>query len=242
MNRLFFIRLLTGPGSFLDKIAIILAFILIGLFSIIIHEVSHGLLALKNGDPTAKNAGRLSLNPIVHFQATGVIMLLLVGFGWAKPVPVNSSNFYNYKKGMLAVSLAGVIANLMIAGILIFILFLSAKSIFLISTTSAILQFIQLFFYTILTVGIRINLMLTLFNLLPIYPLDGYNVISTLFPKNVGYQQFMIKYGFFILIFIIALGYLGRLLYIPWLDIFGSFNDLITRLVDSIINSSLMLM
>jgi Zn-dependent protease len=239
---LFFFRLLTGPGSFLDKIAIIIGFILVGMFSIVIHEISHGYVALLNGDDTARRQGRLSLNPVVHFQLTGVIMLLLVGFGWAKPVPVNSSNFTNYKKGMLTVSLAGVSANLIIAGILMLILFLSAKSIFLIYSTSLFFKFLQVFFYTTLTVGIKINLMLTLFNLLPIYPLDGYNVISTLFPRNIAFQQFMIKYGFILLIIVIALGYLGRLLNVPWLDIFGSFSDLVSDIIESIISSSLIIM
>ncbi|NCU32750.1 MAG: DUF4623 domain-containing protein, partial [Candidatus Moranbacteria bacterium] len=119
---MFIIRLLSGPGTFIDKLALILGFILIGGFSIIIHEWSHGYVALLNGDLTAKAAGRLSFNPKVHFEVKGLIFLLLIGFGWAKPVPINSMNFRNYKKGMITVSFAGtntvynVVPNVTAAG------------------------------------------------------------------------------------------------------------------------------
>lgn len=232
---MFLLRLLTGPGLVADKIAIVFAFVLIGGFSIILHEWSHGFIALKNGDPTAKIAGRLSFNPKVHFEITGVIMLIFVGFGWAKPVPINSYNFKNYKKGMLTVSSAGVTANLILSGLLMVILYFSAKLFFINSPATQIGQFLLMFFYFLLTIGIRINLMLALFNMLPIYPLDGYNIINTLFPKNIAYQQFMIKYGFILLLIIIGLGYIGRWLGLPWLDLFGSFNDLLNRLIDKII-------
>lgn len=171
----------------------------------------------------------------MHFEITGVIMLIFVGFGWAKPVPINSYNFKNYKKGMLTVSSAGVTANLILSGLLMVILYFSAKLFFINSPATQIGQFLLMFFYFLLTIGIRINLMLALFNMLPIYPLDGYNIINTLFPKNIAYQQFMIKYGFILLLIIIGLGYIGRWLGLPWLDLFGSFNDLLNRLIDKII-------
>jgi len=236
---LFIIRLLSGPGTFIDKLALILGFILIGGFSIIIHEWSHGYVALLNGDLTAKAAGRLSFNPKVHFEVKGLIFLLLIGFGWAKPVPINSMNFRNYKKGMITVSFAGVTANFLLSSVLALILFLSAKMFYLTSIVNSIQQFFLVFFYTILTVGIKINLMLVLFNLLPIYPLDGYNIINTIFPRNNFFQQFMIKYGMLILLIIIGLGFLGRMIGVPWLDVFGSFSDLLTDMIDKIVSAGL---
>jgi Zn-dependent protease len=236
---LFIIRLLSGPGNFIDKLALILGFLLIGVFSIIIHELSHGYVAFLNGDMTAKIAGRLSWNPKVHFEIKGIILLLLVGFGWAKPVPINTMNFKNYKKGMLTVSLAGVTANFLLAAILALVLFISAKIFYLTSINNVFQQFFLVFLYTLLTVGIKINLMLVLFNLLPVYPLDGYNVLNTLFPRNNLFQQFMIKYGMIILLIIIGLGFLGRIIGVPWLDIFGSFSDLLTDMVEKIVSEGL---
>ncbi|NLT18916.1 MAG: site-2 protease family protein [Clostridiales bacterium] len=236
---MFIIRLLSGPGNFIDKLALILGFLLIGVFSIIIHELSHGYVAFLNGDMTAKIAGRLSWNPKVHFEIKGIILLLLVGFGWAKPVPINTMNFKNYKKGMLTVSLAGVTANFLLAAILALVLFISAKIFYLTSINNVFQQFFLVFLYTLLTVGIKINLMLVLFNLLPVYPLDGYNVLNTLFPRNNLFQQFMIKYGMIILLIIIGLGFLGRIIGVPWLDIFGSFSDLLTDMVEKIVSEGL---
>lgn len=236
---MFIIRLLSGPGNFIDKLALILGFLLIGVFSIIIHELSHGYVAFLNGDMTAKIAGRLSWNPKVHFEIKGIILLLLVGFGWAKPVPINTMNFKNYKKGMLTVSLAGVTANFLLAAILALVLFISAKIFYLTSINNVFQQFFLVFLYTLLTVGIKINLMLVLFNLLPVYPLDGYNVLNTLFPRNNLFQQFMIKYGMIILLIIIGLGFLGRIIGVPWLDVFGSFSDLLTDMIDKIVSAGL---
>jgi len=236
---LFIIRLLSGPGNFIDKLAVILGFLLIGVFSIIIHELSHGYVAFLNGDMTAKIAGRFSWNPKVHFEIKGIILLLLVGFGWAKPVPINTMNFKNYKKGMLTVSLAGVTANFLLATILALVLFLSAKIFYLTSINNVFQQFFLVFLYTLLTVGIKINLMLVLFNILPVYPLDGYNVLNTLFPRNNLFQQFMIKYGMIILLIIIGLGFLGRIIGVPWLDIFGSFSDLLTDMIEKIVTEGL---
>ena len=93
----------------------LLAIVIVGAFAIMLHEVAHGYAAYLNGDFTAKYAGRLTLNPLKHFDILGTIMMLIVGFGWAKPVPIDSRNFTNYRKGMLMTSLAGVTMNLILA-------------------------------------------------------------------------------------------------------------------------------
>src|SRR3989304_6082834 len=95
-----------------------LAFVLVAvplLYSVIIHEVAHGWVAYRMGDPTAKWSGRLSLNPIRHLDPIGTLMLFLVGFGWAKPVPVNFSNISDRRKGLIFVSSAGIVANILLA-------------------------------------------------------------------------------------------------------------------------------
>lgn len=235
---MFIINLLTGPGSVLDKIAIIIGFLLAGLLAIVSHEVMHGYVALLNGDATAKERKRLSLNPAVHFEPVGAIMLLLVGFGWAKPVPINTLNFKNYKRGMLTVSIAGVAINVLFSGLLMLTLYLSIP-LFYKFESNAILDFFNNFFLTFIVVGIKINLILAVFNFLPIYPLDGYNFLNTLLPRNNSFQQFMIKWGQIIIFAIIILGYVGRYTGLHWLDLFGSFNDLLTRLIENIIKRGL---
>ena len=102
-------------GNFVSGLLMLLAIVIVGAFAIMLHEVAHGYAAYLNGDFTAKYAGRLTLNPLKHFDILGTIMMLIVGFGWAKPVPIDSRNFTNYRKGMLMTSLAGVTMNLILA-------------------------------------------------------------------------------------------------------------------------------
>ncbi len=173
--------------------------ILILLFSVIVHEVMHGLVAKKFGDRTAESRGRLTLNPIPHIDLMGTILLpillILSGspilFGWAKPVPVNPLNFSNLRKGELYVSLAGILANfsLAILAALIFhvLNFLPQNFPFLLG---ALLR------YTVI-----INLVLAIFNLFPIPPLDGSKVLQAILPYNLAKQfQKLEQYGFIILL------------------------------------------
>lgn len=173
--------------------------IIVLLFSVILHEVMHGLIALKFGDTTAQRAGRLTLNPIPHIDLFGTILLpallIFTGspilFGWAKPVPVNPLNFKDIRRGELMVSLAGILANFTLAAIsaLLFHLFngLPQNFPFLLG---AILQF-----------SVKINLVLGVFNLFPIPPLDGSKVLLSLLPYNLAREyQKLERYGFLILI------------------------------------------
>lgn len=171
-----------------------------GLFmAIIFHEVAHGYMAYKLGDPTAKKAGRLTLNPIKHIDIVGFIFLLIFRFGWAKPVPVNSMYFENRKRGMILVSLAGPMTNFLLA--LILSLILSVGFI-----TNEII-------FKILIIAIWYNIMLGIFNLLPFPPLDGSKVLASLLPSKYEYYFYKNeKYLNLILIILIMTNYIDNIL------------------------------
>ncbi len=176
--------------------AIVIAFTL--------HEWGHAYSAYRMGDPTARNLGRMTLNPLAHIDPIGFLMLVIVGFGWAKPVPVNPRNYRNYRTGELVVSLAGVTMNLLIAIVSAFIYCAVLKFCnisFLISGSGNVLRTIIFYF-------VYINLCLLVFNLIPIYPLDGFHVAEVLLAKHIGPKpfQFLRRYGSYILMIIIFLG------------------------------------
>ncbi len=178
--------------------------IVILLFSVIVHEVMHGLAALKFGDRTAQQMGRLTLNPIPHIDPIGTILLpallIFTGspilFGWAKPVPVNPLNFRNIRKGELVVSAAGILANfgLAIAAAIIYHL-LDALPITFPALVGSLLHF-----------TVMINLVLAIFNLLPIPPLDGSKILLSQLPYNLAkeYQKFE-RYGILILLILLMI-------------------------------------
>jgi Zn-dependent protease len=176
-----------------------LSFILIAiplLYSIIFHELAHGWVAYLMGDPTAKSLGRLSLNPLKHLDPIGTIMLFIFGFGWAKPVPVNFNQLRDRHKGMILVSAAGIITNMLLAFIA---LFLSR----LLSLSPSSMPAVLLYYFA------QINIILAAFNLIPLPPLDGSKILMGFASPNVQNFLFRIeRYGFFI---IIALLYLGAL-------------------------------
>jgi Zn-dependent protease len=182
------------------------------LFSVIAHEYAHGYVALKQGDPTARDLGRLTWNPIKHIDPfLTIIMPLMMGLmsnwrimlGAAKPVPVDPRNYRDPKRGDIAVSLAGVAANLIIAvacTLLIALFGLLARAAPALGPTAGILQVMMIY-------GVAINLMLIAFNLIPIPPLDGSHVVKHLLPPAWGarYEQ-LGRYGFVILIALLAFG------------------------------------
>ena len=173
----------------------ILPAIIIGMT---VHEWAHAYAAYKLGDPTAKNLGRMTLNPLAHFDVFGFLCLLLIGFGWAKPVPVNSRNFKNFRRDDIIVSLAGITMNLLIAFVFSFIYILGYVKWGL-ATNEAFLSI----FGSIIT----INLALAMFNLIPIYPLDGSHVLESLLVRKIPrFFMFMRQYGQIILILLLLTG------------------------------------
>ena len=182
----------------METLLIIFGFIIV-ILSIIIHEIAHGSMAYALGDETAKSQGRLSLNPISHIDPVGTILLPLllsmvpsnpVIIGWAKPVPVNFNNIKDKRWGALKVSLAGPMANFVIAIIFALIIrFMPGSEMFV-----------------IFQMAVVYNLLLGIFNLIPIPPLDGSHILFDLLPQGQSLEKlkyFLMQYGFFILIFFI---------------------------------------
>jgi len=155
-----------------------------------VHELAHGYVAYKLGDPTAKDAGRLTLNPLKHLDPFGLIMMVVAGVGWAKPVPVNSGYFKNRKAGMILVSIAGPLSNLVLAFIFKLLWGLVGKLITIgaiVISTAAMDTFISYlidFFY----IFVSINISLAIFNLIPVPPLDGSRLISAFVPEESYYR------------------------------------------------------
>ncbi len=169
------------------------------LLCITFHELSHGLIAYQLGDETAKDAGRLTLNPIRHIDLVGLLMMLTVRVGWAKPVPVDMRNFKHPKRGMALTALAGPISNFVLA----LAALLAGKLVLNFAFQSTAGYYLLLFFLyvAVLSVGLGI------FNLIPVSPLDGSKVLLALLPDKAYYT--ILKYERFGMVAIIALTWLG---------------------------------
>ncbi len=186
---------------------IILIFQLIVLiFSVMIHEISHGFMAYRLGDRTAKESGRLTLNPIKHIDPFGSVLLPLflfivkspVLFGWAKPVPFNPFNLKNPKKDSGLIAMAGPASNFLIAAVFSVILKLVGLTNFYFAPA----------FIIFLNIIILVNVVLAVFNLVPIPPLDGSKVLFAVLPKGAEkFQIILEQYGFFVLLFFIFFGF-----------------------------------
>ena len=173
------------------------------LFALVFHEFSHGWVANKLGDPTAKYAGRLTLNPMAHLDLFGSLMILFVGFGWAKPVPVNSRYLTNPRTDMMKIAFAGPASNLLLAFI--------AGSLIRLTGNMGVLSSMLIMFA-------QINIMLAVFNMIPIPPLDGSQIFSGLMIRHN--PDLVIKlqvYGPQILMGLILFGMLTRISPIWWL-------------------------
>lgn len=193
----------------------VIPFVVIALIiGFTLHEFSHAFVAYKFGDPTAKNQGRLTLNPISHLDPIGTILIFLAGFGWARPVPVNRFYFKNPRLAGVLVSIAGPLSNPVMAFIafLIWNIFISFDvfSAFSYQSVSMVEQFFNIF--------ISLNIMLFIFNLLPFPPLDGYRIIEDLSPRHIRAKLTQYEnYGVLIFL-IIVLTPLDQYIIHPWFE------------------------
>lgn len=170
------------------------------LLGLTLHEYAHALVAYRLGDPTAKNLGRLTLNPIKHLDPLGTLFLVIFKFGWAKPVPVNPFHFRgDRQRGMLWVSLAGPGTNFLLAVV-----------------TALIWRIIEpqgLILGSILLNIFFINLILAVFNFIPVPPLDGSKILAGVLPRRYSHVIYNLeKYGYIILVFLMLFGIIGRIL------------------------------
>ncbi len=171
------------------------------LIALCFHEFAHALVAYKLGDQTAKLKGRLTIDPSKHLDVFGTIAIILCGFGWAKPVPINPKNFKHPKRDEILVSIAGVCMNLIIAFI--------ACLIFLLGVRAGANDI----FINIVSPIIMINLYIAVFNVIPIPPLDGFHIISVLFIKKANAAVYALyRYGFIILLVLVFTGAVSFLL------------------------------
>ena len=187
-----------------EAILLLLAYVIAIVVAIVLHEFSHSYIAVKMGDNTPKAYGRLTLNTLAHFDAIGLICFVLVGFGWAKPVPINTLNFRNHKKGVVAVSLAGITTNIIIA-------FISAGLVVCVSNLMPESTF-KFFLSYLFGFGMIINLSLAVFNLLPIYPLDGFNFLNAFMRYDNKFVDFNMRYGQILLLILLISGLVGWVL------------------------------
>lgn len=173
------------------------------LICITLHELAHGYTAYRLGDDTAKNAGRLTLNPLKHLDPIGLLMMLVFHFGWAKPVPVNMRNFKNPKQGMAVTALAGPACNLIITLVFLAVYGLLYSPLSKVGFGETLLELLMLTAY--------MSLGLCLFNLVPVPPLDGSKVLFSLLPDS-AYIKLMRyeRYGSLLLLLLVWSGILGR--------------------------------
>lgn len=189
---LFYIGKYTG----IDFIIFTLAYVLVVILSLSLHEYAHAFVAYKSGDSTPKMQGRVSINPMRHIDPIGIICCAFFGFGWAKPVQINPSNFRNIKKGTAWTSAAGIIVNLALS----FFSYGIYSALTLIPVHNYLFIFVLQFFYFMFF----INLCLAVFNLLPIYPLDGFKLVEVFSKYKNPFVEFMYKYGNLILILFVV--------------------------------------
>lgn len=190
------------------------------LIALTVHEFAHARVAVTLGDPTPRVAGRDTLNPIPHLDPIGLLMLWLAGFGWAKPVPINPYNFRNGRNGVIMVSLAGVTANFLTALIAAIAWGILAKMH--LATFEVNWIFREIIYF---------NLILVVFNLIPLPPLDGSQVVSALLPGRQAYSfERIAPYGPFILMALVLTGVIGKIMN-PFIDMLYNIINLFIRLI-----------
>lgn len=204
------IDIFRGSGTFGQKITMLFLIVLTTLISLTVHEVSHGYAAYRCGDPTARNFGRLSLNPLKHLDPIGTLCMLLFGFGWAKPVPINTRYFRKPRRDTALTALAGPLSNIIISFIACFFMMLSEQLYYRVyfSGNSYALTVVYLLFQLFYLFH-RLNLTLAVFNLIPVPPLDGSRIFLTFLPPK--YYFGVMKYERYISLAIMLLLFSGVL-------------------------------
>ncbi|MDE7463850.1 MAG: site-2 protease family protein [Clostridiales bacterium] len=195
--------------------------------ALVLHEVAHGLVAKWNGDYTAKYEGRLTLNPLKHFDPIGLVMMLTVGFGYAKPVPVNPYNFKHRTRGQFTVAIAGICTNFILA--FLSALFYDLMFLGYINTSAEAFWYFMQFF----AISMQINIAFAFFNLLPIYPLDGFRIIETFTRRGNKFCSFMRTNGRYILWGLVGLSLIVQMAYryatlpgwFSYIDVLGTYID-----------------
>ncbi|WP_456386029.1 site-2 protease family protein [Desulfolithobacter sp.] len=176
------------------------------LFALTFHELAHGYVAYSLGDPTARNAGRLTLNPLKHLDPLGVIAFIIMKIGWAKPVPVNPAYFKDPRRDMLLVALAGPGANLLLA-------VASAILVKILIMVPILPMFVLQPLAGMLAASVWINIMLAVFNCLPIPPLDGSKVLMGLLPEDLARSYARLEpFGFILLLILFYLGIISKVI------------------------------
>ena len=199
------INLLYNNLSVLTILAILIGFMSALLISMPMHEFAHAFVAYKEGDPTAKAMKRYTLAPFSHVDVGGFLMLLFFGIGYAKPVPVDSRNFKRGRKSATLVAIAGVTTNL-ILGILSALIYALLMNVWpALFTSYGFISKIYIYFFEYM---VMLNFMFAFFNILPIYPLDGFRLVEAYSKPGNGYVQFMRRYGFIILLVVLLTGVL----------------------------------
>lgn len=190
------------------------------LITLTIHEYAHARMAVALGDPTPRVLGRMTLNPIAHLDPLGLIMMWLFKFGWAKPVPINPGNFRDSRKGIILVSLAGPVSNIVLA-------LLTAIVIVLLS----IFGLVNSEWAKVLWLTYSYNIVFAVFNLLPLPPLDGSKVVASLLPGRQAYAfERLEAYGPWILLALVYLGVIGKITR-PLENVLSSFINAIIMLI-----------
>lgn len=192
------------------------------LLAITVHEFTHGYVAYRFGDPTAKMSGRLTFNPLSHLDPIGTLALVLTQMiGWAKPVPVNPRYLANPRSDMIWISLGGPVANLLTAAVLalgLHMLDAFTGQAMIRGSSEYVLKPLTLIIYF----GIQINIVLAVFNLIPVPPLDGFSVLAGILPRKYAYQLERLEpYGFIILLILLLSGVISFIIVPPIMFIQG---------------------